>query len=122
MFETFEKGATKAPVWPEVTLLRKGSLHLNATARKLLGDADFVDLLFDQDRQIIGLRASRADSPNAYKLSPVRDVFWTVSLIAFLKFYEIEVTESRRRIPTLEKDVLCINLLEPGVIVDRKTA
>jgi hypothetical protein len=122
VFETYEKGATKAPTWPEVTLLRKGSMHLNSEARRLLGDTDFVELLFDREREVIGLRPSRPDSTNAYKLSGVRDVLWTISLISFLKFYDIDVTESRRRIPTLEKEILCVNLREPGVLVDRKTS
>lgn len=122
MFETFEKGASKPVAWPEVTILRKGSLHMNAAARELLGNPDFVELLFDRERQIVGLAASVPSSPNSYKLSSGRDVVWTVSLVSFLKFYDIEVRESRKRIPTLDGAVLCINLNEPGVVVDRKSS
>ncbi|MEO8527736.1 MAG: hypothetical protein ABI435_01525 [Pseudolysinimonas sp.] len=120
MFETYEKGATKAELRPDVTILRKGSLHMNRAARRLLGDADFVELLYDEPRRVIGLRPSTQGTTNAYKLSAVRDILWTVSLIAFLKFYGIEVLESRRRIPYLEGNILCVNLNEPGIVVDRR--
>lgn len=97
-------------------------MHLNIEARHLLGDPEFVELLFDRDRDVIGVRASSGDSDSAYKLSGVRDAFWTISLISFLKFYEIEITESRRRVATLENDILCVDLREPGIVVDRKSA
>lgn len=121
MFEVFEKSARKPASWPEATILRKGSLQLNAVARHLLGEAELVELLYDRERKVIGLRPSTTASENSYKLSTTPGGLSTVSLISFLKFYEIDVTESRRRIPTLDHDVLCIDLKEPGVVVDRKT-
>lgn len=122
MFEIFEKGAIKPDLVPEVTVLKKKSLYLNAPARKLIQDPGFVELLFDRERQIIGIKPSGAANPNSYKLSQATDTSWSISLVAFARFYELEFSESRKRIASLEGNVLCVNLRDEGLPVGRRSS
>lgn len=72
-FEVFERPG-RAPDEPVLSLRPSGNLHLNPAARDLLGGAVRVELLFDRERRVVGVRPSqRAEgSPVVFRLRTTR--------------------------------------------------
>lgn len=126
-FEVFDKRMTPLAKAPSVTIQRKGIISINRAAYALLGSPKAVELLYDKDRRIVGLRASDDSIPHAYEVRPQSSAKETGPLIvagtAFTNFYGIDTTTSKRWTPYMEDDVLCIDLSSKGVaIVGNRTA
>lgn len=51
-----------------VTINRRGNLYLNGRAVKAMGEPDAVVLMYDRRKQVIGIKRSPLDRPNAYRL------------------------------------------------------
>ncbi|WP_369197603.1 hypothetical protein [Streptomyces djakartensis] len=119
-FETFTKRMAPLVKQPFVTIQKRGTLSLNAAAHALLGKPDAVELLYDRDEQIVGLRAVPKGSEHAYPLRSQGGKSvgpYIVSGTAFAKYYKIDTEVSRRWVASLVDDVLCIDLKQEGTVV-----
>lgn len=118
-FEVFEKRMAPLGKAPSVTIQKRGLFSLNRAAHALIGEATTVELLYDREERVIGLRPVREDAPHAYVLRPQSSTKNTGPLLlagtAFTTFYHIDTTVTRRWTPTVKDGILCIDLKEPGV-------
>ncbi len=102
---------------PQITVQRRGTLALNPAAFEVLSSPAAVELLFDADCQIVGLRASATTAVNAY---PVRGVGqpatrYLIAGAAFTKYYGIAADIARTWYATLQDAILCIDLKTAGI-------
>lgn len=120
-FEVFQKTSAPLAKVPSVTLQKSGLLSMNRAAMALIGTPQQVELLWDADRRVIGLRATTAENPNAYPARPQNAKAdkgpILVAAATFTQYYKIQTDESRRWVPFQEGDILCIDLTEPGQAV-----
>lgn len=111
-FEVFDRRNAPLAKAPSITIQKRGIFSINKAAHKLIGAPETVELLFDKENQVIGLRPT-AMSPNAYAIRPQssRESGQAIlSATAFTQYYDIDTTVSRRWQPYVEGDVLCIDL------------
>lgn len=117
-FEVFDKRLTPLTKAPTVTIQKRGVMSLNRAAHALIGDADTVELLYDRDERVVGIRPTSDDVPHAYPVRPQSANKATGPLLiagtAFVQYYGIDTTTSRRWSPTVQDGILCIDLKEGG--------
>jgi hypothetical protein len=105
---------------PSVTIQKQGVISLNKAAHDLLGRAETVELLYDQERQVMALRPTDDSSPHAYavragsKRGPGQAI---VSATAFTQHYGIDTTATKRWKPFVEDGMLCVDLTVEGVLI-----
>lgn len=120
-FEVFQKTSAPLAKVPNVTLQKTGILSINRAAMALIGTPPQVELLWDSARQVIGLRPTDPENPNAYPARPQNAKEGKgpilVAAATFAQYYKIETGVSRRWVPFVEGDVLCIDLNQPGQVV-----
>lgn len=120
-FEVFQKTSAPLAKVPSATLQKSGVLSLNRSAMALIDTPSQVELLWDPDRRVIGLRATYPENPNAYPARPQNAKEdkgpILVAVATFANFYKIDTSVSRRWIPYVEGDVLCIDLSQEGQLV-----
>jgi hypothetical protein len=106
---------------PFVTIQKRGTVSLNAAAYAAMGSPEAVDLLYDATEKIMGFRpVDSAASEHAYPLRAQnhKDVGpYIVSGTAFVNYYGIDTTVSRRWIAEVLDGVLCIDLKQEGTVV-----
>jgi hypothetical protein len=114
-FETFTRQRREGE--PFVTIQKKGVISLNRAAFGALGRPEFVELLFDPDSRLVALRGVDSSVEHAYQVrAPVQNhATWVISGGAFLRYYEIENSESVRRAARIDGDLLIIDLHDPHV-------
>lgn len=114
-WQVFDRRATPLVKRPEVTIQKKGMLSMNASAHHALGRPDAVELLWDAEQRVIGLRPVATDSPQAY---PLRSVgtgnSFVISGTAFFAFFGISPEAPKRRDVKVEDGVLILDLKDPG--------
>lgn len=118
-FEVFDKRNAPLAKSPSVTIQKRGIFSINKTAHKLIDEAETVELLFDKENQVIGLRPTKM-SPHAYAIRPqsARETGQAIlSATAFTQYYDIDTSVSRRWEPYVEDGVLCINLKGASSVV-----
>jgi len=116
-FIVFEKGSAPVKTVPTVTIQRKGLMSMNRAAHALFGSPAAVELLWDPELRVIGLRPAPLENPNAYPVRPQNDSGRGPLLIAtnmFTKFIELDTTEAKRWVPTVDDGVLLVDLSTPG--------
>lgn len=119
-FETFNPKIMQPPGYgPTVTVTARGVLSLSQGAVNALGQPSSVELLFDRDRRLIGIRAS--NKPHAYPVSASRVIHCT----AFTQEFGITGTQAVRRPATLQTSqvlgqgsMLVVDVNDPGTVVD----
>ncbi len=119
-FETFTKRMTPLVKQPYVTIQKRGTISLNASAHAALGSPEAIELLYDSGEQIVGFRGVPKTAEHAYPLRAQAGKSvgpYIVSGTAFVRYYGIETTVSRRFVATMQDDVLCIDLKLEGTIV-----
>lgn len=113
-FEVFQKSSAPVSKVPTVTIQKRGLISLNRAAHALIGAPDFVELLWDADRRVVGLRPASAESPNAYPARPqsVKTDKGPILVAGtvFTQYYDIPTEESRRWVVRAEDGILCIDL------------
>lgn len=118
-FEVFDKRLTPLAKAPSITIQRKGIISINRAAYAMLKNPPAVELLYDKERKIVGLRAAADTVPHAYEVRPQSAAKDTGPLIvagtAFTSFYGIDTSTSRRWTPFMEDDILCVDLANDGV-------
>lgn len=125
-FEVFDKRLTPLSKAPSITIQRKGIMSINRAGFALMDSPAAVELLYDRDRHVIGLRPADQTVPHAYEVRPQTPSKDTGPLLvagtAFTNFYKIDTSVSRRWTPRMEDGVLCIDLNDGGVeIVGNRT-
>ena len=65
-FESFSRTMLSLDADPRITIHKRGTISLNRSAFAALGSPDAVELLFDRQRSIVGLRAVDQKADNAY--------------------------------------------------------
>ena len=124
-FEKYSKDLVPLKRDPWVTLQKRGAISLNQSAFVLLERPAAVELLYDADGMIIGLRKADVHgrdvhfvrSPSGKEAGP-----FVISAIAFLKYYEINLDSSYRWPAYLDDGTLCIDLGRPGTVVTSNRA
>lgn len=117
-FEVFRKRMAPLVKQPYVTIQRRGTMSFNKAAHRALGSPEAIELLFDANEQIIGVRAVDPHVEHAYPIRMTNaETSFIVSGRAFTHYYGIE-TEISRRYPAETIDgVLCIDLKGGGTEV-----
>lgn len=122
-FEVFEKTrAAAASRVPTLTVQKRGLISLNRAAWDLIDSARFVELVWDPERKLMGLRPTKEENQNAYPVRPQSNtnpnsgpVLVAGSL--FTQFIGLDTTVAQRWTPKVIDGVLCVDLNEPGVKV-----
>lgn len=117
-FEVFEKKSAPLAKVPSITIQKRGLFSLNRAAYALLKDPEAVVLMWDAERQMVGIKAADIADPNAYPARPQSAKTGKgpvmVAGTMFTQYYKIDTTESARWVPSMDGDVLCIDLSKPG--------
>jgi hypothetical protein len=119
-FEVFTKKMAPLGKKPSVTIQRKGILSFNQAAYAAIGSPEAVELLYDREERIVGVRPADPNAPHVYiPRSAVRKDYgpYLISGTAFVHYYGIDVTTSRRYPVTVEDGILCIDLKEGGTVI-----
>lgn len=97
-----------------ISVQKHGILSLNRSAYARLGQPDAVQLLYDRDRQLIGLQAADTDEPHAQRVRRSSNKSaYVVSAARFTSHYKIATDTARRWQAEQEGDVLFIDLTKP---------
>ena len=124
-FQTFSRSMLPLRAEPQITILRRGTISLNKSAHMALGSPAAVELLYDVDEQIIGLRPVDPRAKDAYVIreptSGGKGPF-VITAMAFTKFYGIDTSQSLRRIGFLDDGILCTNLRDAATPVTSNRA
>jgi hypothetical protein len=119
-FEVFTKKMVPLGKKPSVTIQRKGIMSFNQAAYDAIGSPKAVELLYDRAERIIGVRATDPDTPHAYQpRGAINKDYgpYLVSGTAFVHYYGIDVSVSRRYPVTVEDGMLCIDLKKDGTVI-----
>jgi len=115
-FETFKR--QRAPVSPDpsVTIQKRGTLSFNVPAYAALESPEAVELLFDREQRLVGIRKTEPDTDHAYLVRPLGrgGTNWLISGRAFTVYYGIPTDVARRWAAHLDGDMLVVDLKEPG--------
>lgn len=112
-FETFTRSMLPLSREPAVTLQRRGTISLNRPAFAALRSPSAVELLFDPDSRIIGLRGTDPRAENAHFVrssTPAPSGPFIISAMAFFRVYGIDVPATRRFPAYVTDQVLCVEL------------
>lgn len=115
-FETCTRQLVPLAKEPRLIIQKRGTISLNRSAYAVLGSPRAVELLFDPDQRIAGLRPVAVNCEHAY---PVRSASgngvgpFLVSALAFLRHFAISRDQSLRWDAYLDQDVLCADLRAP---------
>ena len=123
-FETFHRAQSAWSAAPTVTIQRRHMVSLNASAFRAIGSPDSVELLYDPNARIVGLRGVASSHDTAH---PVRSASPTagpylISATAFLRFHQLDLEVSTRWAAYLEDGILCADLSSPGTPVTSNRA
>lgn len=119
-FEVFDKRMAPLAKSPAITIQKRGIFSINKVAHQMIGEADTVELLYDKEARVIGIRPVEGTPPHAYTMRPQsnRGTGQTIlSATAFTQYYDIDTTVSRRWEPYKEGDMLCINLNSKSTVI-----
>lgn len=117
-FETFKRKMIPSSKAPFVTVQRKGTMAFNASAHAALGSPEFIELLYDAERQIIAFKATAEEVEHAYALRPMKGGnTYLVAGRAFTQYYKIDTQIARRYSAFMEDDLLCLDLTGPSTEV-----
>jgi hypothetical protein len=118
-FEVFQKGSAPVTTVPSVTIQKRGLISLNRASHDLIHGAAAVELLWDPDRKVIGIRSADEDNPNAYPVRPLggktsKGGSVLVAGTLFTQYIGLDTSEATRWSPKMEDGVLCIDVSVPG--------
>ena len=103
---------------PFVTLQKRGTMSFNKSAHVAMGSPEAIELMYDAEEQVIGVRGVDPRAEHAY---PIRETNNSTSFVvsgrAFTQYYHIDTDVSRRYPAEINDGVLCIDLKVPGTEV-----
>jgi hypothetical protein len=118
-FERFDRRSSRFVKTPQLTLQASGSMSMNAAAHQMMGEPKAVELLYDKEQRVIGLRGVEENAPHAY---PVRGIgknntgTFVLNSKAFCAYYDIPLGVPVRREVRMAGDVLIVDLKDEGQI------
>jgi hypothetical protein len=107
------------PKGPAVTITANGLLIFSWDAYELLGKPEAVQLLYDKDQRIIGIRPAGREAENTHRVRLSGRYTRVVSARAFCRHVGIE-GESRRWPLTMKDGIGHVDIGQPGVPVIRR--
>ncbi|WP_392424245.1 hypothetical protein [Barrientosiimonas humi] len=117
-FEVFKKSSAPVPSVPSVTIQKRGLMSLNRAAYSMLESPEAIELLWDSDRRIIGMRAAKLESPDAYPARPQSSSSERGPILIagslFTRYIGLDTSNAKRWVPSLEGDILTIDLSVDG--------
>jgi hypothetical protein len=118
-FETFKRHQMPSTQEPSVGIQKRGAISLNTAAFEELGSPKQVELLYDREERLIGIRKTAASNPHAYLVRGVGKSGAThvVSGKAFLSYYGIPRDVARRWPAEIRDGMLVADLKQPGIDV-----
>lgn len=121
-FEVYQKGSAPVASVPSVTVQKRGLISINRATFAMMKEPEAVELMWDKDRGVIGLRPVPLSAPNAYPVRPQSaDAGRGPLLIAanlFTRYIGLDTDEAHRWTPRMEDDVMCIDVSTPGAKVN----
>jgi len=114
-FEVFNRRSVPRSADPFLTIQKRGICSMNFSAFQALGGTATdehmaVELLFDREQRIIGIRKS-ADAPNSYIIRKLdKSKSYVLSASAFMVYYKVDTTASKRYRCQHENGMLTIRL------------
>jgi hypothetical protein len=111
-FEVFDRQvAEQDAATPKISIQRSGSLSINRAAYRDLGEPEAVELLYDRERSLMGLRYANPAERTAYTVRMnTKGSTYLISAAAFLKHYGIDSSKARRWVATRQDKVLCVDI------------
>jgi hypothetical protein len=122
-FETFKRQRQRPSDDPYVTIQKKGVISLNLASYTALGSPEAVELLYDREERLVGLRKVDPSVEHAYIVRGLGrgkvDTNWLISGTAFAQYYGIKADSARRWKAKVVEDaeMLIVDLKEPGTEV-----
>jgi hypothetical protein len=115
-FERFDKRQTPIAGSPFATIQRGGRvMTINRVAHEMLGSPEAVELLFNEENRVIGIRQVSKTEPYAFPLRGQsrkghEPSNYVVAMQAFTKHYGIDTSVAMRYPAEMQDDVLTIPL------------
>src|SRR5260221_10595259 len=110
-FEVFDKYHSRSVKEIFVTIQRRGNFSLNRAAFQALGSPQFIELLFNRAKHLIGFRPT--DSANGRAI-PIRKQgssdSYMIAGLTFTKEYEIDTSVARRYTAKMQNHMLVVDL------------
>lgn len=130
-FEVFSRRSVSRTKLPMITIQRKGTMSLNASAAALITGIDDleaiqevpIELLYDKEAKMVGIRKAQADTISSYKLRKQKnaDSFLLAGKM-FTSFYGIDTTDAKKfRARDLGDGIIGFGLDDDHVTVNRET-
>lgn len=113
-FELFDKRSVPKTKTPQVTVQKKGTLSINRPAYEGMGSPERVNLLFDRDSRLIGIRQATEES-HSYPLRKVgQGNSYLVSGGLFVSYYDIPCEVARRYDAEVKDEMVVVDLKQQG--------
>ena len=126
-WEEFDRKTASRTKDPTMTIQRRGTISLSGPAVDLLVGSDekadkiSVDLLYDADRELVGIRLAHQDNPNPHLLRRQgRSEVYLVSGTLFCAHYDIDTSVARRYRAKFHDGILGVRLSDPHAKVGRR--
>ncbi len=122
-FEVFTRRSTPIVKANYVAIHKRGTISLNRSAVEALGEPQAIQLLFNRAKQIIAFRPTDPKTDSAYPLRRQQQSnSWLIAGQAFLNFYDIDHSTTRRYIGEFRDNMLRIDLSQGGTEVASRRA
>lgn len=110
-FEKFRRSKATSASVPMVSVHLRGIFALNDLAYEALDKPDAIELFYDKDERVIGMKGAPRSSPDAYAVRRGTAHSFQVEGRTFLKFYGIpQEATGRRYVAEIDDDILTIDL------------
>ena len=115
-YEMFEKKKTTRNTSKFLTITKQGTIRFSKKCYEAyMKEYDTIKFLFNAETNCIGLKLYTENDDNAYKIrkAKIKNSFaYSVSAAAFLKFYGVDFSETKRYRPIWieKKEMIKINL------------
>jgi hypothetical protein len=117
-FEVFKKSSAPVPSVPSVTIQKRGLMSLNRAAYELIDTPEAIELLWDSERRVIGMRAAALENPDAYPARPQNSQSNRGPILIagnlFTRYIGLDTSSAKRWVPQLEDGILTIDLTVEG--------
>jgi hypothetical protein len=117
-FRAFDRSTAQFLKTPTFTIQVRGTLSLNGSAFQALGSPTHVELLYDEDERVIGLRPCESETIRSYPIRPQGTNSQHTYLVAgkaFLQFFGIPFDTPLRYRPEVVDGILVVDLKSEAV-------
>ncbi|MHB0877037.1 MAG: hypothetical protein ACYC5O_13450 [Anaerolineae bacterium] len=111
-WRSLRPGVYRGTVQPTVSIQKSGAVTWNQSAHETMGQPDMVEILFDQDRGLLGLRPTRRSegSFRVRRLGPQNT--WITSARGALRRVGLLPENAFRQVAQQDETVLAIDVTE----------